>query len=303
MVTGGNGQPQNQEGGLKSAGRRIAAYARRFCAPVLHKPNLFTWITIITNTFVLLSALLVPLLYNSGQVNQWFAEWGIWANKTPDPTSQQSIWVAVMWLIATNVTSMVSLALVNTQSSNNTIRDSNLDDDELQDANKIAKRVNTKMRIVWLFTGLVILMLFGVILTLWIRGPKEEIMRAAIILSSLGYMALVTLSDFIGSSALEDCQEIMNLVETKCSTAQIKTRLLAMLRRTEEDLAFFRRVILFVDFPILLGLIVITIQEYAILIESPFRAGFTTGAIAMHIVIANLVSIVLSMFKFKESQI
>lgn len=277
-----------------------------FCSAALHRPDGYAIFAIIINVLILIAAACAPYFHATPLIDSWLMKSGLWAmNQSPSGIERQSVVVNAVWLIAANVISIFSLSLVNFQASD---RSNTLQSDVVfrcvPEAMPLASKIDRKLFIVRIITVIMLLILFLVIVYIFLEGPKTHVISVASLCSGGLYMGIVLVNDVIGATAIKDCQAIRPLMETTIVEvpAGLQRALVDKVTETQSSLEFFRRVILFVDLPIMIGLGVVYFQEYAILTESPFRTGFSTGAVAMHITAANLVSIVLSMFIFDSNK-
>ncbi|HKQ04649.1 MAG TPA: hypothetical protein VJ464_05925 [Blastocatellia bacterium] len=220
---------------------------------------------------------------------------------------EQTIFVTAAWLVATNLSSVVSLFFVNDEASQERgrlIRDKAIP----SECRQMARRVERKLRFVYSITWVMVLFLVLVIFLLIYHGPSASVIHFATISSGGIYLFVVFLNDLIGHSAIKNCENIKEKTIEELGnlpdgpTKENKKEFLEELNEQIVSMSFFTKVVFLVDIPILLGLAIIYCQEYGVLNESVFRLGFATGAIAMHILAANLVSIALSVFVFQEAQ-
>jgi hypothetical protein len=274
-------------------------------ASVLHKPNGHTWIIILCNFVILLGAVFVPLYH------QWITAQlrivGLWRiDNTQELILDQATFVSAIWLMAANLSSIISLILVNNDASEERGR---FREDERLPANCsiLAIRADKKLKAVWGLTWGTVIFLVLVVFVLLFQGPTHRVVAFANVASGGIYMFVVFVTDLIGHSAISDCQKIEGAVAGEISQMgdgpdkDRKKRFLNVVRNSLTSLSFFTKVAFLVDIPILLGLLIIYLQEFGVMQDSWFRIGFATGAVAMHIIAANLVSIMLSIFIFSEA--
>lgn len=272
----------------------------------LHPPNTQTWITIICNIIFLVCAILAPRYHHI--ITTGLTSAGLWKiQQNPESPTLQADFITALWLITANLSSIVSLLLVNYEASEE--RGKFCSDDRLPTACSIhAKKADKKLKLVWGITFFVVLSLALVIFSILFQGPTHRVISIASVVSGGIYMFIVLINDGFGHWAIKDCERIKDATidEIKqtndASEKARKVRFVEKVDTTLTSLSFFTKVVFLVDIPILIGLCVIYAQEFGVMDDSLFRQGFSTGAIAMHIIAANLVSIMLSIFIFNETR-
>jgi hypothetical protein len=283
------------------------------------KPTKNTRIAISTNSIVLVLAIFAPLLYNVPLCNGWISS----INSGYNDDQKYSLFVSVVWLFAVNISSLCSLTVVNKDAS--TQKQQIAGDAMLPDScEEEAIRLDRNLDRIWRFTECILIILVCVIVSLLFH-PTEEFIHLGALFSSAVYMGLVSINDCFGHLCLDRCLRIKHVAEQQFQTLSLervdtskisnsavrimieetirgRKRFLNKIEELEHDLSFFSRMIVFIDIPIIIGLGIIYAQEYLVLRHGLFRSGFSIGAIAMHIIAANLISIMIGMYIFDKKQ-
>ena len=286
---------------------------------LFESPNANTWVAIISNFIILVIATFIPRLYND---NGFFDEWLKVQNPSLSNEAKYNMFVSAGWLVAMNISSLCSIFVVNKDASSNKMliaRDSSLP----HTCSDSAKALDKKLNNIWLFTLIIVFVILGHI-GLLLAKPSGGIIHYMYFFSGAIYMILVSINDFFGHSCVNSCKKIKEEIQEEFRRHPIiysgvekeseiyyhlhdreesRNNLLVKIDDIVKDLSFFSRIIAFIDIPILMGLSIIYIQEYTVLPHGLFREGFATGALAMHIIAANLISIVIGMYIFEKKQI
>jgi hypothetical protein len=119
------------------------------------------------------------------------------------------------------------------------------------------------------------------------------LLTSAIYWTGIGYVLIMTVCDLFALTSYNRlCRLQLNLDSTpeseKAAAEENQRELL-------QTLGEFKRMIFYVDVPILIGVFIVTAHKFKVLVDpSGYYLGFVAGTIAMHTVLANIISLVIA---------
>jgi hypothetical protein len=269
-------------------------------ATVFSKPQtIYGWIVIIINLVFIVLATAAPTYVDSWPIRAWFSWNRAWTGAV-NPIDKQAVLTSAAWLMAANIISFFSLILLNAKSGwqRGSLSGYTKDDN----AELRVTRFNRSLLVVFWLTLVMFLFLFVIMISLVIWGTHKGLLNTVSWFTGFGYLGYMLVNDFFAARAFVHCSKIEVIDEAKVS-ADLRAKYneyKEKLRETVRDLSVYSKLIWFVDVPILLGLIPIYFLKRSVLWESLYKEGFVMGTIAMHVIAANLISIVIDLVQYRE---
>jgi hypothetical protein len=214
---------------------------------------------------------------------------------------------AMLWLIVANATSFLVVTLLahDLHEAEKATRDLTFEIDEdaaqrLEIPQKTIERHRKKpLNLALAPLGRVYILSICVLLTIavfgaivWKGWPRIEdgLFTFLVVWTGLIYVIVMMCCDFAARESFRrlSCMRVRHHHEDSAETkaAEIKT-----FDELCEALGDFERMIRYVDYPFLAGAVMILFHKYVVLEPGSYYFGFLAGAIAMHTILANLVSL------------
>lgn len=254
-----------------------------------------TWIQLFFY-IAIISTVLFAALVPAGSLH-WRTGLSLWSH--PELGAQKEMSAAMIWLLAANLTSFLAVLLLflELRKLERMTRGLALDFDRERVKSRLGCSDKTITKIAenplrWALRPLefmygisvsVMLATAGVWIAIYLSRPvvATASFTALILFTGLIYLGLMTVGDLLASRAYKratclrgDNLEFSHLVEA---------------------LSDYERLLKYVDGPILLSMLFIILHKFLVLqVASLYQLGFFAGSIAMHTIIANIISIVIA---------
>lgn len=148
---------------------------------------------------------------------------------------------------------------------------------------------------------LVIIAIFGVLLANNWPNIAGWIFTSLIMWTGLVYVGLMTTCDYAARDSFRKLSTL-SVLHHNDDTATKRAEDLSRFEIMCEALGDFERMIRYVDYPFLAGSAIIIFHKFFVISIGPYYLGFLAGAIAMHTILANLVSLSIAISTVETKQ-
>jgi hypothetical protein len=257
------------------------------------------WVIITINLVFVGLATVTPYLMDRPPIQTWLlrTEWAGSPNEIDQ--AKQAVAASAAWLLAANAISFLSLILLNARSGK---QKGTLSDFAKKESKTHVQRFDRSLTFVfWLTLGMFLFLLL-VMVSVIAWGTNRAWLDYVALFTGFVYIGYMLINDSFAARAFVHCSRI-EPVESAKVTDDLQagyTDYRMKLFTTKKDLSAYSKIIWFVDVPILLGLIPLYLQKRYTLLDGLFKEGFVMGTIAMHVIAANLISIVIDLVQYRE---
>lgn len=239
----------------------------------------------------------------------WALDWPLWMN--PRVGSAADVSAAMFWLVAANSTSFIAVFLLlrELRHLDKAVRNQSF----VLDANCANERCKVKpaqltaanfnpvqwalepLELMYTISMCVLIVTVSLTTLVIFKRPVlgDWLLTAFIFWTGLIYLGLMTTGDLRAGSAYRRATCLRHRWPAEFSDEQ-KVGYKEQLDELLESLSDYERIIRYVDVPILASVILILIHKSFVLTHGPYYLGFIAGAIAMHTILANAISILIA---------
>lgn len=259
------------------------------------------WVVISINLFLIIVATLLPSYMDYWPISFWFSSDPAWTGQQVDLVAKHATCVTGAWLLAANLISFLSLFLLNFRSGDQA---GTLSDLATAESAPSVRGFDRMLAVVRVLSYVMLFLLLIAMLFLLLVGSRLQWLHGITWFTGIVYIVYMLVNDGFAARAFTHCSQIQadeSNINSLNETQRIHlTNYKIKLWCTKRDLSVYKKLIYFVDLPILIGLIPIYSQKVLIMPDSLYKEGFISGSIAMHVIAANLISIAIDLVQYRE---